>query len=333
MKQLAAAAIAATFILVQCSGTKNDGSNAVKVNGTWIPRDQIEQVADAIRQQMAAYEAGEAMFGGGAHYRKTAARQLIANQLMLDVAKKRGIVCDSATVGESLRQFKQRIPPAQLDSELVRMGKTENDLRQQISDGMAVDSLVKLVLASIDEATESECSTFYRENIDKFTAPGRMRARHILLLRKEGAAPEETAAQRRKADDLLAKLKSGADFAGLARQHSEDPSSKSTGGDIGWFKRGDMMPQIEQAVTALKDKQISPVVETPVGYHIIQKTGEEAGGKPMPFNDVRAQIRGRLDFKKRGDRVKSYVDSLISGADIVYADTSYRLDAPTAAPQ
>ena len=105
--------------------------------------------------------------------------------------------------------------------------------------------------------------------------PERVHARHILL-KTEGKSDAEKKALKAKAEDLLKQLKNGADFAELAKKYSDD-GSKDQGGDLGWFTHGQMVPEFDSAAFALKPKELSGVVTSQFGYHIIQVLEKEPG--------------------------------------------------------
>jgi peptidyl-prolyl cis-trans isomerase D len=137
--------------------------------------------------------------------------------------------------------------------------------------------------------TDKEIADFYKSNLKSlFSYPDRVRARHILIGVAPNASDKDRAAAKAKAEKILEQLKKGADFAKLAAQYSDDPGSRERGGDLGFFERGQMIKPFEDAAFALKPGQLSGVVETRFGYHIIQV--EEA--KPAHTDTlVQAKLR------------------------------------------
>ncbi len=128
---------------------------------------------------------------------------------------------------------------------------------------------------------------------DKFTEPEQVRARHILVKTAADAGPDAKAAARKKAEELLAKVKAGADFAALAKERSEDAGSAANGGDLGLFTRGRMTPAFEEAAFALQGGGLSDVVETPFGFHVI-KVEEHRPGGAKPLETVHDEIADTL---------------------------------------
>jgi peptidyl-prolyl cis-trans isomerase D len=148
------------------------------------------------------------------------------------------------------------------------------------------------------ELTDGEISEYYElEKDSRFTDPEEVRARHILVKTPTGGGDEAKATARKEADDLLAQVRAGGDFAALAKQHSADPGSAAKGGDLGFFPRGRMTPAFENAAFALDPGQLSEVVETPFGFHIIKVEERHAGG-PKPLDAVRDEITKTLKHER-----------------------------------
>ncbi|MDX9841444.1 MAG: peptidylprolyl isomerase, partial [Desulfobulbus sp.] len=133
----------------------------------------------------------------------------------------------------------------------------------------------------------------YQETIANYRTPERRRARHILFKTGEQDSPQTKAAKRQQAEQVLAELGKGGDFARLARELSED-TSRDKGGDLGSFSRGQMVPAFEEAAFALQKGEVSGIVETPFGYHII-KLEDIIAEQTRPMDEVAAAIRSELE--------------------------------------
>jgi peptidyl-prolyl cis-trans isomerase D len=140
---------------------------------------------------------------------------------------------------------------------------------------------------------EPEVRRYYDDNVDQYSTPEQMRASHILL-KTEG---KDDAAVKKQAEDLLAQIKAGADFAALATKLSEDEASKEKGGDLDFFGRNQMVKEFEDAAFALEPGQVSDLVKTTFGYHII-KGGEKRPAATRPFEEVRPQIEDQLKWER-----------------------------------
>ena len=134
----------------------------------------------------------------------------------------------------------------------------------------------------------TRCGAYFEENPAEFRIEKGVRARHILFKLAEGAAADEEKKIRERAEFVLGKAKGGADFAALAKEFSQD-SSGPAGGELGWFSAGQMVPEFEQAAFALGKGQVSDLVRTQFGFHIIKVEDVREAGSP-PFEQVRAQV-------------------------------------------
>lgn len=300
---------------------EKNADNAVCVNGIWIKRVQVEQVSDALKQQAMQMRPGIALNVTGADFRKGAVAQLIANELLLGEARKKGISFNDAQIGKSFEAFKAQIGEERFTQELKAVGRTENDIRRQLRDSMILDSLVKEMLKRSDTVSVAECQAFYKNNDSLFAEPGKVCARQIMVAVPANAVEKDRAAALRKAQELHTQLKGGKNFAELARLKSDDPNAKN-GGDLGWFKHGDLLAQIDSAAFALKVNEFSGIISSPAGFHIIQKTDQENGGV-RSFKSVKDQIRATLEFQRRSVMIQAHVDELKKKAKIDFADTAY----------
>src|SRR5262249_26857140 len=142
--------------------------------------------------------------------------------------------------------------------------------------------------------TDQEIADYYNEHKEqRFTDPEQVRARHILVKVDGGASDAVKAAARKKAEDLLKRVRAGEDFATLAKKNSDDSGSADKGGDLGVFPHGKMVPAFDTAVFALEPGAVSEVVETPFGFHII-KLEEHLAGGPRPLHAARDEIGNTL---------------------------------------
>jgi len=138
------------------------------------------------------------------------------------------------------------------------------------------------------EASEADLRTAYNQNLDRFRTPESVKVRHILI-KTSDKPKEEVAKLEAKANDLLKQLRGGADFAALAKQHSEDPGSKDKGGVYEGVVRGQMVPAFEQAAFGRKPKEIGDLVKTEYGLHIVEVL-EKQPAKVKPFEEVKAEL-------------------------------------------
>jgi peptidyl-prolyl cis-trans isomerase D len=159
--------------------------------------------------------------------------------------------------------------------------------------------------------TPQEVRRFYENNVGQYSTPEQVKASHVLIKTGEG---KDEAAARKTAETVLAKAKSGADFAELAKQYSEDESNSKTGGDLGFFGRGAMVPEFEQAAFGLDPGQISDIVKTQFGFHVIKVT-EKKSGETRSFEDVRTQIEDQLKWERAQQDAQRIAEDLADEID------------------
>ena len=141
--------------------------------------------------------------------------------------------------------------------------------------------------------TQQDIQRYYDDNKQTYSTPEKLQASHILL-KTEG---KDDTAVKKQAEDVLAQLKGGADFAALAKKMSEDEVSAKKGGDLGPFAPGDMVPEFEKAAAALKPGELSDLMKSQFGYHII-KGGEKIPATTRTLEEVRAQIEDSIKFER-----------------------------------
>src|SRR3989338_5632275 len=142
---------------------------------------------------------------------------------------------------------------------------------------------------------ENEVRDYYNKNIDLYRAKNKeVRARHILFSLKPDAPKEEEEIVRKKAEKVLKEARNGKDFTALAQLNSDEPMATVSGGELGYFSKGRMVPEFEKAAFSLKKGEISDLVKTNFGYHIIKVEDILEAGTPRPFEYVKAEIRSKI---------------------------------------
>jgi peptidyl-prolyl cis-trans isomerase D len=163
--------------------------------------------------------------------------------------------------------------------------------------------------ADMAKPGDPQVQAYYDEHVaDRFTSEEKVRARHILVKTDAGADDAKKAEARKKAEGLLARAKGGADFAELARKQSDDPGSATKGGDLGLFSRGQMVPPFEAAAFALEPGQLSEVVESPFGFHVI-KVEEKKPAGARPLAEVRDEIVKTLTDERALELARKQADA------------------------
>jgi peptidyl-prolyl cis-trans isomerase D len=152
---------------------------------------------------------------------------------------------------------------------------------------------------------EADVKRAYDENIEQYSTPEQIRASHILL-KTEG---KDDAAVKARIEDILKQAKGGADFGELAKKYSEDESNAKNGGDLDYFGHGKMVPEFDAVAFTLQPGQISDVVKTQFGYHIIKLTDRKPG-RVVPFEEAAQQIKQFLEGQKKQQHADAFIEGL-----------------------
>lgn len=194
------------------------------------------------------------------------------------------------------------------------------DIREQAdlfnNDFIATQYMMKEVVEKI-KVTEEDKKLYYKAHQDEFMTPEMVKARHILILAGKAASEEDKKKAKEKAEDILKKAKAGEDFTKLASEFSEDPGSKPKGGDLGFFQRGRMVPEFDKAAFALKPGEISGIVETMFGFHII-KVDEKKEAVIEPYEQVKDKAAQKVFSEFQKARVEEFVDKAMKDAGVEF---------------
>jgi peptidyl-prolyl cis-trans isomerase C len=238
--------------------------------------------------------------------------QLIAYRLLMQETKTRKIDVPDAEVDARIAQIKQQFPSEDVFTKtLAEQNMTVEQLREDARSDMRVAKMLESEVNTKVAVQPKDVDTFYQQNPEKFQQAERVKASHILVRVEENADEKAKAAAKAKATEILAQAKAGKDFAQLAKQHSQDPGSAAQGGDLGFFQKGQMVGAFERAAFALKPGEISEIVETPFGFHII-KMGEKQEARTMPIDEVKPQIEQFLQNQQRQQKTQEFITSLKS---------------------
>ena len=241
--------------------------------------------------------------------------QLIDFELIYQEARKMKIDDLEKQVDFKLAQSKAKFStPAEFDAYLKNEGLTEKELTDQIRRYTIGVNYIEKTIADKVVISDDEVKKFYEENKARFAEEPEVRASHILIGVDAAATADDKKKAKEKAEALLKEVKAGKDFAELAKTSSTCPSS-AQGGDLGPFKKGQMVPPFEQAAFALKPGEVSDVVETQFGFHIIKVT-EKKEGKTTPLEEVQDKIRTYLKNQKVNKNIGEFVTGLRKKATI-----------------
>jgi peptidyl-prolyl cis-trans isomerase C len=288
---------------------------AATVDGVNIPTSDLDQMMQVMMQQGFQPDSTTTGATPEEQRRNFALDRLVERQVVLNDARTRGIGPTAAELDQRVAQVKatygigDSLPP----------GMTEETLRKNLGDDMTITQYFNKTVIDSIPVPASDVQAYYDQNPTMFAGDNRVHARHILFTVPPGATPDQKSAVRQKAAGVLAQAKKGEDFAELARKHSEDPQSAPNGGDLSWFQRGQMVPEFENAAFALDAGQVSDLVETQFGFHIIKV---EEKGKPLTLDEVKPDLERMLRSQKAQVAVKEHIDALKTRANVVKSQAS-----------
>ena len=186
----------------------------------------------------------------------------------------------------------------------------EKNMRKQIQilsdEHLAKGYVQKNVLSKV-KVTDKDVEEYYKNHPKEFEKPETVKARHILIGFKGDMTEDQKKELRKKAEDVLKKAKGGDDFAQLASEYSDDPGSKTKGGELGYFPKGNMVPEFENAAFNLKPGEISNVIETPYGYHIIKVEDKKAAEMPA-FDSIKEQVRVKATQDAEQKKINEFIE-------------------------
>lgn len=226
-----------------------------------------------------------------------------------------------------------------LNRQLMAMGTSQEKLKAKMTEEATAQNVLERELKI--KVGDDEVKKFYDDNPAKFEQPEMVRASHILFATKDlktgqDLSEEKKAAKRKEAEAVLKRARAGEDFAKLVKEFSDDPGSKDNGGEYTFAKASAdpqhaMVPEFEKAAFALKPGEVSDLVSTQFGYHVI-KLSEKIPAKKLELAKVSMDIKEYLkqeQIKTRQQDYQAYVDKLKKDADVTILDEKLKPDAAT----
>lgn len=205
-------------------------------------------------------------------------------------------------------------------SDLARKNGFDNkaDVKEQlkiVTDNFLANEYLKREIANKITVSESEMKLYYEGHKDEFKIPEMVKASHILIRLDASSSEDDRKKAREKAEDILKKIKSGEDFAKLASEMSEDPGSRTKGGDLGFFPRGRMIKPFEEIAFSMKPGEISDVIETQFGYHII-RVEEKKEESVETFDAAKERINQKLSQDQIKTKVAEFIENTMKDAAV-----------------
>ncbi len=239
------------------------------VNGSVIKRADFDREMGRVLQRLSRKDK-PLSDSQVSEIKKDVLENLINSELLYQESQKHGITVDEVAVNEQLRKLKERFSSeAEFKSALSKANLSEDTMKSHLKRGMAIQRFIDKQFVQKIEVSDKESKAYYDGHPDLFRQAEQVRASHILIKVDPGADESQKAEARKKMEEIQEKVQKGEDFAALAKEFSEGPSS-ARGGDLGYFGRGQMVKPFEEKAFALRTGEVSDIVETQFGYHLIK---------------------------------------------------------------
>jgi peptidyl-prolyl cis-trans isomerase C len=293
---------------------ENKGQNVATVNGVALSKADYDVEVSRLDKQIAMSGRTPADAEMVVMKQKIL-DNMIGREVLKQEAAKQGIKADEAEITIQMTELKKKFgSDEEFKNALTKMNVTEDSIRSQFKDELALRKLIEKEVADKITLGPNEAKDFYDKNPEIFKSPEMVRASHILVKVEQGASPEDKAKALEKIKAIQKRIQGGEDFAEVAKQVSDCPS-KEQGGDLDFFPREQMVGPFADAAFAMKTGQISDIVETEFGYHLIKDTDRKEAGV-MAFEEMKPRIEQHVKSEKVNQQLAQYVDKLKSSAKI-----------------
>lgn len=241
---------------------------------------------------------------------------MIEEKLLLDAGRKLGYRVNDKRVAKAIEDIEHHngLKEGELEKMLEAESKSLEDYKDNIRDQILMSDVKIYEVRKRVNVSKEEIEDYYNRHLKDFWVPEKLKLRHILFLMGDDLLEEEKLLKRQKARQALEKIRSGEDFTAVAKEFSEDISA-STGGDLGEIERGKMVPEFEKAAFQLKEGEVSALVKTPYGLHII-KVDKIIPGRTLPLEEVEARITNQFADKKIKTEYQAFLQELRQSAFI-----------------
>ena len=296
----------------QAAGQISDA--AFTINGEKILRQKVQSQVDHLINERGLGSGGITQPAVYKQMQQEVIEQLVVQELLWQEARRREVVVQDAIVDSRLAEIRQGFETEQAFVFKIEAGGfTPDSFRETIRQQMSVQQMIQRDIAPKIVPAGGEIKDFYSVNLEQMRKPVEVHARHILIRPADANEASMTAA-RKEAEAILAEIHSGSDFEALATERSDAPSAPA-GGDLGFFREGQMVPPFERAAFALEPGEVSNVVLTQFGFHII-KVETRRGGDVASVEEVSEKIRAYLAQQKLQAEVEALVTRLRDASNV-----------------
>lgn len=299
----------ALLVTPSVAGEKSPIQNKVAVvNGSVITRTDFDREIHDIEKRGAAM--GRDLSSSElSEFKKKTLENLIDSELLYQESQRQGIEIDNAIIDGEFKVMKNSFSSEdEFKKWLSEMNLSETELKFQLRRRAAIEQLIQRVIVSKVTVSDKEMKEYYDKHLDFFTQPEQVRASHILIKIDPSAKESQKGEARKALERIQLQLKAGKDFSALAKKYSQCSSSVN-GGDLGYLVRGQMARPFEQAAFLLKLGEVSDIVETEFGYHLIKVTDRKPEAT-LPYKDAKDNVEQLLRLEKAQQEVSSHIAKL-----------------------
>lgn len=307
--RVAAVAIISVGLLcfqgVDASAKTKSEAKVAKVNDVVIMQKDFDNAFRHVEKRIAA-QGKELNDGQVLEIKQKILENIIDTELLFQAAKKAGVKPAEDNFKTQWDQIQNRMgKDSQFKSGIEEMNYSESELKEQIKRQMTIQQFVVDKFVTPAKITAEEVNAYYKENEKTFHSPEQVKASHILIKVESDADDAKKAEAKKQIQDIQKQIKKGEDFAALAEKFSQCPS-KSNGGDLGYFERGKMVKPFEDVAFELKVGDVSDIVTTDFGYHLIKVMDKKSAGT-IPLEKASPNIENFLKQQKAQQEVTAFL--------------------------
>lgn len=245
--------------------------------------------------------------------------QAIGARLLLERSQQLDVPVSAADIDAEVAKVVEQVGGEEnFKKALAAQNITEEAFRSELEKGARVNKLVEQACTGVEEPTEQEVTDFYEAHKSEYVTEPKVLCQHILVKVEDNSSSDEKSAAFEKILAIKERIAAGGNFAEEAEKNSDCPSGRE-GGSLGWFGPGMMVPEFDKVAFEMKKGEVSGVVTTQFGYHIIYKADEQPGGQ-QTLVDVHDQIKDLLRHEARGKAVDAFVAELREKAEIEFLE-------------
>ena len=291
-----------------------------KVNGFEVNKQAVGFELDRlVRFYMSHGMTMQEIQGNLPKLQEKALDQAIGARLLLERSQQLDIAVSAADIDAEVAKVVEQVGGEEnFRKALAAQNITDEAFRKELEKGARVNKLVEQACTGVEEPTEQEVTDFYEAHKSEYVSEPKVLCQHILVKVEDNSTSDEKSAAFEKILAIKDRIAAGGNFAEEAQKHSDCPSGRE-GGSLGWFGPGMMVPEFDKVAFEMKKGEVSGVVTTQFGYHIIYKADEQPGGQ-QTLVDVHDQIKDYLRHGARGKAVDAFVAELREKAEIEFTE-------------